>query len=95
MKRRPPEAVQAPPAMSQRLLRPVIEEWVAPSEVTSGKQAQALATERWRAEVDRWTATPGAYLAIGIEWNRAYLVGNLMPTFADRDAFEWAVVLST
>lgn len=89
MRRRPPEAVQAPPVPSQRLLRPVVEDWVAPSEVTSLKEAQTLATERWTVEVNRWITTPGAYLAIDIEWHRAYLVGNLIPTFADRDAFDW------
>jgi len=94
VRRRAPEPVQAPPAPPQRLLRPVIEDWVAPSEVKSLAEAQRIASERWTAEVSRWTATPGAYLVLDLDWHRAFLIGNIEPEFADRKAFEWAMVLT-
>ena len=67
---------------------------MAPSEVTSLHGAQILAEDRWRIEVNRWTATPGWYLSLDRDWNRAFLVGNIEPKFADRDAFEGALVLT-
>ena len=94
MRRRAPEPVKAPAAPSDRLLNPVIEDWVAPSAVTSLAYAQTLATERWTAEINHFTATPGWYLVLNVDWHRAFLVGNLEPEFADREAFDAAAIMT-
>ena len=92
MRRRAPAAPVAPPAPPDKLLRPKVEDWASPGEFQTLREAKRLADDRWRAAVHEWkAANPAWHLVLDIDWHRALTVGDIAPTFADRDAFEWAV----